>query len=468
MDRILTKSQFLQIVYSDNKAKAIVYHSLFGFPQILNGDALDLLSAFSAPNSVSAVVSQNSFANAKENIRTLESLFFLVPPDFDERGYIRKISTERYLPAIRSGERIEYLSLILSEQCNFACQYCISNSMLAVSNRGLSKKKVMSGEMAEEAADKFFAETKRSGKNSVYINFGGGEPLINWDVMLHVMGYCAAKYADNFQITFSINTNGSLLNERIAKQLKRFGVKIALSLDGLKHGNNKVRMFRSGQGTYSSIIRAMDILDQINFGVNGFSTTVTERNFPETDERFIDFAIKRSLSEIRIDLDVIHMTGIPVQEAANRLLQLKKYGAAQGVNLTGFWERSAENLNFSITEKHMGFCGGIVGKSMCVSPDGKAYVCGYSAHAYADIKNPNPLMATPAYVEIVSDRLLNRQPGCRNCQIEGQCAGGCFITEEFSGFENNSAANYNCQLFRIMTTELLRDSLAGADVASES
>lgn len=468
MNRILTTSRFLQTVHDDKKVKAIVYHSLFGLPQILNGDALDLLSAFSKPSSISEVISQNFFVDAENNIQTLESLFFLVPPDFDERSYIRKISTERYLPAIQSGERIEYLSLILSEQCNFACQYCISNSMLAVSNRGLSKKKVMSREVAEKAVDRFFAEVKRGGKNSVYINFGGGEPLINWDVMLCVMEYCVAKYADAFQITFSINTNGSLIDERIAGQLKRFGVKIALSLDGLEHGNNAVRVFRSGQGTYSSIIRAMDILNQIDFGINGFSTTVTERNFPETDERFIDFAIERSLSEVRIDLDVIHITSVPVQEAANRLLRLKRYGATRGVNVTGFWERPAENLNFSITEKHMGFCGGIVGKSMCISPDGKVYVCGYSARAFADIKDACPSMATLAYIEIVANRLLNGQPGCKNCKIEGQCTGGCFITEEFSGFETNNATSYNCQLFRIMTTELLRDSLAEVDGTSES
>ena len=463
MNNILKLSQFLQVVHSERGEKAIAYHSLFGLPQILNRDALDLLDAFSKPTSVSTVISQNSFANAKENIQTFNDLFFLITPDFDERDYIRKISDERYLPAIRSGERIEYLSLILSEQCNFACQYCISSSMLNASDRGLSKKKIMSMEVAKKALDRFFAEAKKSSKNSVYINFGGGEPLINWKVMLHAMEYCTKKHADAFQITFSINTNGSLINTEIASQLKRFGVKIAISLDGLEHGNNAVRVFQSGQGTHALIVKAMDALDQIDFGVDGFSTTVTERNFPEIDERLIDFALKRSLSEIRIDLDVIHMTSVPVQEAANRLLRLKRYGSARGVNVTGFWERSAENLNFSITEKHMGFCGGIVGKSMCVSPDGKVYVCGYSARSFTDVKDSHSSMATPAYVEIVANRLINGRPGCKNCPIEGQCTGGCFITEEFSGLETNNAASYNCQLFRIMTIELLKDSLTEVD-----
>ncbi|HLC63998.1 MAG TPA: hypothetical protein VJK25_01435, partial [Patescibacteria group bacterium] len=101
MDRILVASRFLQTIYGHKKTEAIVYHSLFGFPQILNSDALDLLSVFYRPSSVSEVISKNSFANAEENIRMLESLFFLIPPDFDERGYIRGISKERYLPAIR-------------------------------------------------------------------------------------------------------------------------------------------------------------------------------------------------------------------------------------------------------------------------------------------------------------------------------------------------------------------------------
>jgi uncharacterized protein len=465
---ILVKSQFLQTVYDDKKENAVVYHSLFGYPQILNEDAIDLLNAFTKPTSISKVIALDSFVEAEKTIQTFQRLFFLVPPNFDERGYIQKISTERYLPAIQSGERIEYLSLILSEQCNFACQYCMSNSMLAASDRHLSIKKIMSKEMAQNAVDIFFAEVKKNGKNSVYINFGGGEPLINWDTMLYIMKYCVSKYAEIFLITFTINTNGSLIDESIAAQLKCFGVKIALSLDGLEQGNNAVRMSRSGQGTYSSITQAMETLVRANYGINGISTTVTEKNFYDLDDKFIDFAIKRSLNEVRIDIDVIHMTKIPVQEAANRLLCLKRYGKNRGVNITGFWERPAENLNFSITEKHMGFCGGIVGKSMCVSPDGKVYICGYSTNAYADVTKDCSSMATSKYIEIVTNRLLNVKKECKNCQIEGQCTGGCLIAEEFSDLETDNATSYNCQLFRIMTNELLRDSLAEVEATSES
>lgn len=460
MDKVLVVSNFLQTIRGDQDLNTIVYHSLFGFPQVLNADANELLNAFIEPKNVIDIISQDIYSDVIENIEIFESCFFLVSPGFDERRHIRKISDNLHAPAIKSGEKIEYLSLILSEQCNFACQYCISNSMMIASDRGSSEKKVMSAEMAKKAVDKFFIETAKTDKNSVHINFGGGEPLINWTVMLCTMEYCTVKYGNNFKIAFSINTNGSLINREIALKLKHFNVNIALSLDGLESGNNAVRVFHSGQGTHHSIINAMNILDAIDFKINGFSTTVTEKNFFEIDERLIDFAISRSLSEIRIDLDVIHMTSIPVQEAVEKILRLKRYGFASGINITGFWERPVENLNFSITDRHMGFCGGIVGKSMCVSPDGKVYICGYSAHPYANIDDLT--VVSDEYIEIISNRLLNGQLNCKDCQIEGQCAGGCFITEEFSNLATNNAANYNCQLFRIVTNELLKDSLAEA------
>lgn len=458
MSKLLKKSEYLQTVRSEKHPFALVYHSLFGFPQIMNEDALELLSMFSNSAFIDDVVVKNYHSEVRSQINELEKTYFLIPPDLDERKLLKNIICDIHLPKVKRGNNIEYLSLIMSEECNFSCQYCMSNSMISASNRKDNKIKFMSIEMARRTVNRFFAILKRNGKKVAYINFGGGEPLLSWKVMINAIEYCKQVYAKDFEIIFSVNTNGSLIDEKIAKKLKEYNVKIAISLDGLEAANNKVRVYKTGSGTFNSILQAMDIFRKIDYDIVGFSTTINEKNFYFIDEQIVDFAIERKLREIRIDLDVIHMLNIPISIAVEKLLKIKRYGARKNVNITGFWERSIENLNFSIIEKHTGFCGGIVGKSMCVSPSGSIYICGYSAKEYADINDPMEVNSQ-CYFEIISSRLIKRKQNCINCLIEGQCMGGCFITEEFSELNSDNALEYNCELYRLITIQLLKDSL---------
>jgi uncharacterized protein len=458
LSKLLKKSKYLQVIESGKCPFVLVYSSLFGFPQIMDENGLKLLSEFSNGNDVDEVIIKNYYDGIEEQIGELERIYFLLPSELDERKLLKDIIYDIHLPKIEKGSNIEYLSLILSEECNFGCQYCISNSMICASDRKENKVKLMKQEMAKRAIDRFFKVLKDHGKKEAYINFGGGEPLLNWSIMIGVIEYCKKAYAKDFTIVFSVNTNGSLIDEYKAKKMKEHNVKIAISLDGLEAANDKVRVYKTGSGTFKSIICAMDIFRKIEYDITGFSTTVNERNFHHIDEKIVDFALERKLREIRIDLDVIHMLNIPISEAIQKLLKIKRYGMEKGISITGFWERPTENLNFSIVEKHTGFCGGIVGKSMCVSPSGGIYICGYSATEYANINNEAEINSKN-YFDIISGRLIRQRQSCENCPIEGQCVGGCFITEEFSRLSDDNALRYNCELYRLITTQLLKDNL---------
>lgn len=299
---------------------------------------------------------------------------------------------------------------------------------------------------------------KTNGRSDPYINFGGGEPLLNWETISRVLAYCEEKYGKKFQFTFRINTNASLITPKIARTLKKYGVKIALSLDGLKEANDKVRILKSGGGTFDKIILAMNVLSQVDFGVDGFSTTIAEDNFNLIDGNLIYFAAEKGLLDIRLDLDVIHMLSMPIKTAAQKLIALKRLAESKNINLTGFWERPVENLNSSILEKHIAFCGGVAGRSVCVNPNGEAFICGYSANKIADILQTETVNSL-RYIDIVNSRLVGEIKRCEGCIIEGQCIGGCYITEEYNSLRKNDALTYNCDLYRLMTIELLKDSL---------
>ena len=333
--------------------------------------------------------------------------------------------------------------------------------MITASERNSNKTRIMTENIALRAVDIFLSILKQNGKSDAYINFGGGEPLLNRSVIESVLNYCHTKYGKKFKFNFRINTNASLVTPEVAGLLKTYDVKPAISLDGLESANDKVRKTKSGNGTFNKIINGINNLEKVNYAAQGFSTTVTEENFDLIDDSLIDFAEKRDLGDIRIDLDVIHLLSIPIESVIQKIMNLKTLAESKGMHLAGFWERPAENLNNSILEKHIAFCGGIAGKSMCVSPSEEIFICGYSGKKFSSLSQEE-ILSSKTYDCIVTGRLAGRIKRCKDCPIEGQCIGGCFITEEFNDLDKKAALSYNCELYQRMTAELLKKSLKEA------
>lgn len=316
----------------------------------------------------------------------------------------------------------------------------------------------MSLKTATKTIDIFLSILKDNNKSEAYINFGGGEPLMNYKVINSVLEYCLKKYGNLFKFKFRINTNASLITPKIAEMLRFYDIKPAVSLDGLESANNAVRKKKSGQDTFNQILTGMKNLSAIGYANQGFSATITEDNFYQIDERLIDFAEKNKFIDLRLDVDVIHLLSIPVEEVVNKLIDLKKIATARGLHVSGFWERPSENLNYSILDKHIAFCGAVAGKSMCVSPSEEVYVCGYSSNNFANLSKSDILISA-AYQKLIKNKMVGRIERCKGCSIEGQCIGGCYITEEFNNLNKESALNYNCELYRRMMQELLKISL---------
>ncbi len=457
-DAMFRKSDYLQIV-SDGEM-SIIWHSLFGYPTIVNKETIDFLGIFSSPKTIADAKNPKFFSEVEESVKMLQERLFLVPDGFDERRLLKE-KVKDYCESVADGKNIEYLSLILSENCNFACSYCISNSMISASSRSVNKKKVMSVKTAFTAIDIFLSILAENNKDTAYINFGGGEPLINTATMKRVLEYCCEKYGRAFKFKFRINTNASLITQDTAEVLKRYNVKPAISLDGFREANDRVRMTKAGKGTFNQIIKGIQNLRRVDFPPQGFSATVTDNNFDLTSESLIRFAEEERFIDLRIDLDVIHLLSIPVETAVKKLLNLKQSARKKGINLSGFWERPAENLNNSFLEKHIAFCGGVAGKSMCVSPSEKVYICGYSEKSFANLSKEE-VKSSSVYNTIITGRMAGEIERCRGCSIEGQCLGGCFITEEFNDLKKEAALSYNCHLYRKMTAGLLKISLKEA------
>jgi sulfatase maturation enzyme AslB (radical SAM superfamily) len=67
-----------------------------------------------------------------------------------------------------------------------------------------------------------------------------------------------------------------------------------------------------------------------------------------------------------------------------------------------------------------------------------------------------------AYHRFVRDHLTGVMEMCKGCMIEGQCGGGCNITQEFARATKTAKIERMCDFYRRMTQEILREQLRKA------
>lgn len=150
------------------------------------------------------------------------------------------------------------LSLGITEQCNLRCEYC-SYSGKYFKER-VHSNKFMSFEVATAAIDFFMkiSETKRK-----MINFYGGEPLLAFDLVKEIVNYCKNKYkGNNYQ--FSLSTNGTLINDKVARFLIRNEILCYISLDGPEDVHDKYRKNSKGKGSFCKIMENLALLKHLN------------------------------------------------------------------------------------------------------------------------------------------------------------------------------------------------------------
>lgn len=172
-----------------------------------------------------------------------------------ERNVISKKNKQKYkkLQDVREKRYIGQLTLILTEECNIRCKYCIYSGQY--DNMREHSSQVMSFETAKKAIDIYIMEymelRKTNHESQVQIGFFGGEPLLNFKLLKQVVEYVRNKY----QITpiYTITTNGLLLTDKKIEYLVSNNFNIAISINGDKANNDRLRTNFDGSGTYSSL-----------------------------------------------------------------------------------------------------------------------------------------------------------------------------------------------------------------------
>ena len=143
---------------------------------------------------------------------------------------------------------VKALCLHIAHDCNLACRYCFAEEGEYHGRRAL-----MSYEVGKKALD-FLIANSGSRKN-LEVDFFGGEPLMNWQVVKDLVAYGRSQEeAHNKKFRFTLTTNGVLLNDEVMEFCNKEMGNVVLSVDGRKEVHDYMRPFRKGAGSYDLII----------------------------------------------------------------------------------------------------------------------------------------------------------------------------------------------------------------------
>ena len=181
----------------------------------------------------------------------------------------------------KSGDVVKALCLHVAHTCNLNCSYCFASQGKYHGDRAL-----MSFETGKRALD-FLIENSGS-RTNLEVDFFGGEPLMNWDVVKKLVQYTRSiekQHHKNFR--FTLTTNGVLIDDDVIDFCNREMSNVVLSLDGRKEIHDRFRVDYAGNGSYDRIVPKFQKLVKARGGKNYYMRgTFTHANPDFTNDVF--------------------------------------------------------------------------------------------------------------------------------------------------------------------------------------
>lgn len=344
---------------------------------------------------------------------------------------------------------VKALCLHIAHDCNLACRYCFAGEGEYKGDRSL-----MSFEVGRKALD-FLVENSGSRRN-LEVDFFGGEPLLNFDVVKQLVAYgreLEKKKDKHFR--FTLTTNGVLLNDEVIEFANKEMDNIVLSIDGRKEVHDHMRPFKNGAGSYDLILdkfkKVAETRNQTKYYVRG---TFTHNNldFVEdvlslADEGFEQISVEPVVAGLE-EPYAIREEDIPVicegyDRLAKEMLKRKKEG--RGFN---FFHYMIDLSGGPCVYKRLSGCGSGT-EYLAVTPWGDLYPC----HQFVGeekfcLGNVNEGVVNTEMRDTFKLCNVYAKQECRNCFAKFYCSGGCAANAYHCHGDINQPYEIGCELQR--------------------
>lgn len=376
---------------------------------------------------------------------------------------------ENYIDSFKNRQPVvKALCLHIAHDCNLACQYCFAEEGEYHGRRAL-----MSFEVGKKALD--FLVANSGSRRNLEVDFFGGEPLMNWEVVKQLVEYGRSiEEANNKKFRFTLTTNGVLLNDEILDFVNKEMGNIVLSTDGRREVHDRMRPFRNGKGSYDLIMpkfkKVAESRNQTNYYVRG---TFTHYNLDFSndvlslaDQGFKQISVEPVVASPE-DGYALRPEDLPqIFEEYDKLAveMIKREKEGRGFN---FFHFMIDLTGGPCVYKRLSGCGSGT-EYLAVTPWGDLYPC----HQFVGnedflLGNVDDGIVKKNICEEFKQCNVYSKPKCKDCFAKLFCSGGCAANSyNFHGNINDSY-EVGCEMERKRVECAIMIKAALADEQSE-
>lgn len=332
-----------------------------------------------------------------------------------------------------SAKHITILIKPASSACNLKCRYCFYNDVSSL--REVKSFGLMTKETAHNLIDKAldFADG-----GSVNFAFQGGEPTIcPLDFFKDFVEYCKSANKKNAKVSYSLQTNGTLLTDEIAAFYAENDFLVGVSIDGKAELHNANRLTASGKGSFNKVMQGIDLLKKHNVKFNALivANKLSAKRGRETYRffksqginymQFIDclepFDVEPFTSGFSMDNDDYFNYYKAIFDE-----YIKDLSSGENV-----YVRSFENIFALMSGGTPEVCGmkGYCTVNLVVEGNGNCYPCDFYCEDEYLLGNINENNLEELAVSENASKFVKEslkvEDKCRSCDVAGLCFGGC-------------------------------------------
>ena len=349
----------------------------------------------------------------------------------------------------RTAGVVKALCLHVAHTCNLNCSYCFASQGKYHGDRA-----VMSFDVGRRALD-FLVENSGT-RHNLEVDFFGGEPLMNFDVVKQLVAYARSiEKAAGKNFRFTLTTNGMLIDDDVIDFANREMSNVVLSLDGRREVRDRYRVDYAGRGSWDRIVPKFQKLVNARGGKDYYMRgTFTHANpdFLRDIETMLDLGFNELSMEPVVcaegDPSALTKEDLPiVLEQYEKLGELMLRRDREGRPFT-FYHYMIDLEGGPCIYKRISGCGSGT-EYMAVTPWGDLYPChqfvGEERFRLGDIWHGvtnHEVQAEFAACNVYA------HPECRDCWARLYCSGGCAANAYHSTGKVTGVYKYGCELFR--------------------
>ena len=413
--------------------------------------AYDVISLY-GKKSVDEIADELVAKYAKDNL-TREDVFDCLADVEELKREGKLFSEDKFKPSVdalaKRNTVVKALCLHVAHTCNLNCEYCFASQGKYHGERAL-----MPFEVGKRAID--FLIENSGDRHHLEVDFFGGEPLMNFDVVKQIVAYARSIEKQHGKLfRFTLTTNGMLIDDDVIDFANKEMDNVVLSLDGRKEINDYFRKTIGGVGSYDIIVPKFQKLVEARNGEKYYMRGTFTHNNPDFTKD-IQTMLDLGFNELSMEPVVCPPTDKYALDENDKGIIFKEYEKLADMMI----ERRKEGRPFTFYHymldleggpciyKRISGCGSGT-EYMAVTPTGELYPC----HQF--VGNKDYLMGDIWKGVVRTDirdkfKLCNAysRKECNDCWARLYCSGGCAANAFNATGDINGVYPYGCDLFK--------------------